>query len=118
MKVLRQLALSLAVVAAGVYIWVAYVPAAQPMLDRIGLLDLLGIEASQAPDADSQDDWSDDGPARVITATVGQQALADRVSAIGDGRALRSVSVRSNAVGTITDMALAAGSSLRTRTAR
>ncbi len=110
MNVLRQLVLSLAVVAAGVYIWVAYVPAAQPMLDRIGLLDLLGIEASQAPDADSQDDWSEDGPTRVITATVGQQALADRVSAIGDGRALRSVSVRSNAVGTITDMALAAGS--------
>ncbi len=108
MKAFRQFALSLAVVAAGVFVWIAYVPAAQPMLDRLGLLDLLGIEAPPSQ-ADAQDDWSEDGPARVITATVGQQALADRISAIGDGRARRSVSVRSNAVGTITDMALVAG---------
>ncbi|HEY9037399.1 MAG TPA: efflux RND transporter periplasmic adaptor subunit [Roseovarius sp.] len=107
MKVLRQLALSLAVVAAGLYVWIAYVPAAWPLLDRIGLLDVLGIDA---PEADSQDDFSDEGPARVITATVGQQALADRIRAIGDGRARRSVNVRSNAVGTIIDIALAAGS--------
>ncbi len=108
MKAFRQFALSLAVVAAGLFIWIAYVPAAQPVLDRLGLLDLLGIDAPPSQ-ADAQDDWSEDGPARVITAIVGQQALADRISAIGDGRARRSVSVRANAVGTITDMALVAG---------
>lgn len=108
MKAFRQLALSLAVIAAGVFVWIAYVPAARPMLDRLGLLDLLGIEAP-LPQAEDQDDWAEDGPVRVITATVGQRAMADRISAIGDGRARRSVSVRSNAVGTITDMDLVAG---------
>lgn len=108
MRAFRQLALSLAVVAAGIFVWIAYVPAAQPILDRLGLLDLLGIEAS-APKSEDEGESLDGGPAKVITATVGQQALADRISAIGDGRARRSVSVRSNAVGTITDMALIAG---------
>ncbi|MCQ0093291.1 efflux RND transporter periplasmic adaptor subunit [Roseovarius sp. M141] len=110
MKAFRQLALSVAVLAAGLYVWIAYVPAAQPVLDRIGLLDLLGIEASQTQGGDQGNGWPGGGLSRVITATVGEQALADRINAIGDGRALRSVNVRSNAVGTITDMALLAGS--------
>lgn len=108
MRAFRQFALSIAVLAAGLYVWVAYVPAAQQMLDRIGVLDALGIDASQRQEDDPQDTAV--GASRVITATVGERALADRISAIGDGRALRSVNVRSNAVGTITDMALSPGS--------
>ncbi len=110
MRAFRQFALSIAVLAAGLYVWVAYVPAAQQMLDRIGVLDALGIDASQHQEDDPQDGSTADNASRVITATVGERALADRISAIGDGRALRSVNVRSNAVGTITDMALSPGS--------
>ncbi|WP_113911868.1 efflux RND transporter periplasmic adaptor subunit [Roseovarius dicentrarchi] len=109
MKAFRQLALSLVVLAVGVFVWIAYVPAAQPFLDRLGLLDLLGIEAA-APEDDSPGGWGGGGAAQVITATVGQQTLADRITAIGDGRALRSVDIRSNAVGTITEMNISNGS--------
>ncbi|QYX57134.1 efflux RND transporter periplasmic adaptor subunit [Roseovarius sp. SCSIO 43702] len=109
MRAFRQVVLSMVVLAAGLYVWIAHVPAAQPVLDRLGLLDLLGIEASQPDEANGENGRSD--PAvRVITATVGEQAMQDRVSAIGDGRARRSVDVRSKAVGTITGVALEPGS--------
>ncbi len=109
MKALRQILLSFAVVAAGVYVWIAYVPAAQPMLDRIGLLDLLGIEASEAADGEDQNTRGPGGPARVVTERVTEQALADNITAIGNGRAHRSVSVRANAEGIIMDLMLEAG---------
>ncbi|PVA10640.1 efflux RND transporter periplasmic adaptor subunit [Pelagivirga sediminicola] len=110
MKAFRQIFLSLAVLAAGLYVWIGYVPAAQPMLDRIGLLDLLGIEPAEVEDASEQGGWQGGGATTVVTAQVGERAVADRVTSIGDGRARRSVSVRSNAVGIITDLSLAAGS--------
>lgn len=109
MKAFRQFILSVAVLAAGLYVWIAYVPAAQPVLERIGLLDLLGVEAAPAAKTGQQGAWDGDNAARVITATVGERALADNIKAIGDGRARRSVSVRSNAEGIITDLALEAG---------
>ena len=44
MKAIRQLIIGLIVGAGALYIWIAYVPAARPLLDRVGLLDLLGLE--------------------------------------------------------------------------
>ena len=51
-KALWQIILTCAVLAARPYIWIAYVPAAQSQLDRIGLLSLLGIDAWQTQDAE------------------------------------------------------------------
>ncbi|WP_299567087.1 efflux RND transporter periplasmic adaptor subunit [uncultured Sulfitobacter sp.] len=110
MKVLRQIILSLVVAAAGFYIWIAYVPAAHPLLARMGLLDLLGIEATDPQMAEVMNRrGSGGGAVQVIAVPVDERAIADRVNAIGDGRARRSVTVRSNAVGVITDLALTAG---------
>ncbi len=109
MKALRQIILSFAVLVAGLYAWITYVPAAQPFLERVGLFDLLGIEAPQAQSTAQNRERPGAGPTRVIAAKVGERALADRINAIGDGRARRSVTVRSNAVGVITDLALNAG---------
>lgn len=108
MKAVRQIALSLAVLAAGLYVWIAYVPAARPLLDRVGLLDLVGLELP----AETRSDGGGlgGGSVRVITATVAEQATSDRITAIGDGRALRSVSLRAEAAGTITAIALTPGS--------
>lgn len=116
MRAFRQVALSIAVLAAGLYVWIAYVPAARPMLECIGLLDLLGIELAQPAGNEAQGQGGEGGATRVITATVREQAMADRISAIGDGRARRSVNVRSSAVGTITEMSLSAGSYVETGT--
>ncbi len=108
MAALRQIGLLIIILVAGLYVWITYVPAAQPFLDRIGLLDLLGIEASQTT-ASEQGGRRGGGAARVIAVSVGEKSIADRITAIGDGRALRSVTVRSNAVGVITDLYLTAG---------
>lgn len=110
MKALRQIAILIAVLAAGLYVWIAYVPAARPLLERTGLLDLLGIEAVQEDTAAQSGGRPGGGAASVIAATVGEMVREDRISAIGDGRALRSVTVRSSAVGVITQLELAAGS--------
>ena len=82
MKVLRQIILSLVVVAAGFYIWIAYVPAAHPLLARMGLLDLLGIEATDPQMAEVMNRRGG-GAVQVIAVPVGERAIADRVNAIG-----------------------------------
>lgn len=45
----------------------------------------------------------------MITAKVGEAVREDRINAIGDGRALRSVTVRSGAVGVITKLSIDGG---------
>lgn len=110
MHALRQILLSIAVLAAGLYVWIAYVPASLPLLERLGVLDLLGLEAPEDQGGGQQGGWGGGGPAQVITDRVTAQALVDRINTIGDGRARRSVDVRSNAMGTITHLDLAPGS--------
>jgi RND family efflux transporter MFP subunit len=109
MKIIRQIVLSALVLAAGLYVWITYVPAAQPLLARLGVLDLLGIEVAEAAPAQTGPQRGGGGPASVIALPVAEADLAERINAIGDGRALRSVTVRSNAVGVITYHGLSAG---------
>ena len=63
----------------------------------------------QVEDPGSQSAPSPDSAARVVAEQVEERALADDITAIGNGRARRSVSVRANAEGTITDLMLQAG---------
>lgn len=110
MKALLQTVLFLLVFCGGLYVWIVYVPAARPLLERTGIPDLLGIEFPQAEAAPEQAQRrGGGGPAKVTIAQVGETAIADRITAIGDGRAKRSVTVRSNAVGVITELNLSAG---------
>lgn len=109
MKALSQLLLSLAVIVAGLYVWVTYVPAARPLLERTGLLDLMGIEATAQQTEGRGGPPRGGGAASVIVESVTERVREDRITAIGDGRARRSVTVRSNAVGVITDLKAAAG---------
>lgn len=102
----RQALLSVAVLAAALYVWVAHVPAAHPVLDRLGLLDLLGVEPAAA--VDQPDGGRGGGAARVVVAEVEDRVKVDRITAIGDGRAQRSVTVRSEAVGLITEVPVSA----------
>lgn len=112
MSFLRQTVLSLLVLAGALYVWIGYVPAAAPLLERLGVLDVLGIEGSE-PRPENADDanraWGGGGPTPVIVSEVVDRSIADRVTAIGDGRALKAVTVRSEAVGRITDIPLEAG---------
>lgn len=109
MKALRQILVSVAVIAAGLYVWITYVPAARPLLERTGLLDLLGIEAPARQVQGEGGGRPRGGASSVIAEPVGEMVREDRITAIGDGRARRSVTVRSNAVGVITELNLRAG---------
>ena len=108
-KALRQFFVFLLVLVAGLYAMLTYVPASRPYVAETGLLDLLGIEeVAEAPQGSGRG-WGGGGPSLVVTAGVSEETLADRITAIGDGRARRSVTLRSNAVGVITDLNLPAG---------
>lgn len=110
MSVARQVLLSVAVLAAVSYIWIRHVPEAMPLLERAGVLALLGIDAAPVGATEGSDrSGRSSGPVQVIVAQVEAQAQADEVTAIGDGRAQHSVTVRSEAVGKITELALQAG---------
>jgi RND family efflux transporter MFP subunit len=79
-------------------------------MERAGILALLGIEAAPTEAAEASDrSGRASGPKQVIVAPVEARVQADDVTAIGDGRAQHSVTVRSEAVGKITELALQAG---------
>lgn len=109
--ILRQILIGMAVLAVAFYVWVTYVPAAGAFLDRVGVLALLGIEADQSgPQGGSQQERQNPKQELVVVSPVEARTLTDRVSAIGDGRANKSVTVRSEAVGRITMIAPESGS--------
>jgi RND family efflux transporter MFP subunit len=95
----RQFVLSVLLIAATLALWVAYVPASRPFLDRIGVLGLLGEGTNAAENGASPGRRG--GPAAVIVADVTKGKIADRVVAIGDGKALRTVTIRPKVTGQV-----------------
>ena len=109
MSFLRQFLVGASVFGVVVFIWVRHVPEAIPFLERVGILAVLGVDASASAEQVSDGPRRSSGPVLVIVADVEARTQADEVTAIGDGRALRSVTVRSEAVGKITEISLNAG---------
>lgn len=106
---LRQLLLSSVLVLGVIALWIAYVPSARPLLDRMGVLDLLGIEAT-APAAEDDGGARRGGPAAVVVEEVAEGRISDRIAAIGDGRALRTVNVRTQVTGEVRELGIEDGS--------
>lgn len=107
---LKQIILGALVLAGTLALWVAYVPTAAGWLDRVGLLDSLGIELAEAAQGnESGQRRRGGGASQVITQSVTTGMLNDRITAVGDGRALRSVTLRSEATGILTRISIAAG---------
>ena len=104
----RQLILAVIVCAGTIALWVSYVPSASAFLERAGVLSFLGITASAEADA-GQDAGIPDEAIRVIAEPVRLKALADRITAIGDGQARRTVTVRSEVAGRITEFSVTSG---------
>lgn len=109
-KFLRQLLLSAAVAAAALYIWINYVPASHQYLQKYGVAEWLGLELS-APEAQEQPAQrrGGGGASRVLAEAVAEQVLADRIRAIGDARALRSVTLRVQQSGIVSEINATAG---------
>lgn len=108
MGILRQIALGIVAVAATVVVWAVYVPAAAPVLDRLGAYDLLGLTAPT--DEPASDRRRGGGATEVAVAETVAGRINAEVSAIGDARAIRAVTVRAEATGMIRDLAVASGS--------
>jgi RND family efflux transporter MFP subunit len=108
MNLVKQAVLGLVAIAAGIAIWAFYVPSAAPYLERAGIYDMLGLEAP-APAAEEGGRRFGGGAARVVVAPVETARANARITSIGDGRAARSVTVRSEATGMIAELAVDPG---------
>ena len=109
----KQLGLTLAVAVAAVIGWALYVPAAQPWLDRAGLLESLksfGLVADPPAD-EAGPGRSGGGPQApmVVAAEAAPRTLTDRVTSIGSARGLRSVVIEAEVTGQIVALSVAPG---------
>lgn len=110
MSLLRQFLIGIVVVVATVLAWAFFVPSAAPVLERAGIYDLLGIEGPAQDEGQGGGRFGGGGPAQVIVAEAQEGVVNDRVAAVGDGRAVRSVTVRAEATGRVATIEREAGS--------
>lgn len=109
MKLWQQAVAAAFLVAGTGLVWAHYMPAAAPLLARIGLGS--GAPAT-APDAPGR--FGGGGPVAVAGVTVSEGRAFDRIAAIGDGRARRSVVVTPRASGRLEAITVEAGARVRT----
>lgn len=117
MRLWKQFVVSLAVVCAGVLVWGRLAPGAGDTLKGAGLPD--GLVAAIAPatgDAGTKPNGQGrrqsggfGGPALVVTKPVQLTLVNDRLNAIGDGAAIRSVVVTPYSTGNLTDVFVESG---------
>lgn len=114
----KQTLLVLIVVLAALGAWVRYDPSAAAFAKRLGVPDaLIARIAKSLPQQDSAGERPGGGASRgergegtpVVTSLTGAAAINDRVSAIGDGEALRSVTVVPRSEGILTEVRVEAG---------
>ena len=121
MRVWKQLLISLGVLSAGVLLWGRFVPGANAMLEATGLP--APLVAAIAPAAEDKADGAGQGsgqgggrrggfgggPALVATKPVTIATVNDRLNAIGDGEAIRTVTVTPYATGNLTEVLVESG---------
>lgn len=105
----RQFLLSALLIAGTIALWIAYVPSAMPVLDRIGVLSVLGIEAPDAAAEGGARGFGAGGPILVVVSEVEAGKVQDSVNAIGDGKALHTVNVRAKVTGQVVELGLEDG---------
>ncbi|WP_337184330.1 efflux RND transporter periplasmic adaptor subunit [Shinella sp.] len=116
MRVWKQLLISLGVILAGVLLWGRFAPGANDMLEAAGLPDTL--VAAIAPAGKSEADGGSEGDGNrafgggatlVATKPVAMAVVNDRLNAIGDGEAIRTVTVTPYATGNLTEVLVESG---------
>jgi RND family efflux transporter MFP subunit len=116
MRVWKQLLIGTGVIAAGVLLWGRFVPGANGMLEAAGLPGKL--VAAIAPAGEDKADGGQkaggrrgfgNGPTLVATKPVAMAVVNDRLNAIGDGEAIRTVTVTPYATGNLTDVLVQSG---------
>ncbi|PLL12713.1 efflux RND transporter periplasmic adaptor subunit [Tabrizicola sp. TH137] len=114
MSIWKQSVLSLVLLVGAVLGMAALLPSANAALRGFGLggvLDLVGLEMAE-PKAEAGRGGAGGGsrgPAMVVALPPGEGRIADRVTAIGDGRAIRSVMVAPETPGRVTEVLVQSG---------
>jgi len=122
MAVWKQLILGLVVLVIGAALWIGFVPGSRDLLARWGV-DLPAFAAVQPASSPSQSAGSGGGngggggrggggrggPTTVVTAPVTRATINDRLSAIGTGNAIRSVTVLPFVPGRLVEILVSSG---------
>lgn len=101
----KQALLSVAVLAVAIVLWARYFPPVAGFLERMGLPAATASVEAPAPDVGI----GASGPPVVVGQPVGEATINDRVSAIGDGRSIRSVTVTPYDPGRVTAVDVESG---------
>ena len=116
MRVWKQLLISLGVILAGVLLWGRFVPGANDMLKAAGLPNTLIVAIAPAAEGNAEGGQQGGrrggfggGPVLVTTKPVAMTSVNDRLNAIGDGEAIRTVTVTPYAVGNLTEVLVESG---------
>lgn len=121
MRIWKQLVISLVVLIIGVGLWVRFVPGAGTTLAAIGVSQPL-IDAIAPPQAETsargqgqgqgQGNRRGNAAALVVTAAAETAVINDRLNAIGNGEAIRSVTVTPSAMGNLVEVLVKSGDSI------
>lgn len=107
----KQLAVSLVLLVVAGGIWLRYYPGAPEMLQRWGIDWASAAVPAHRQEEQARGEGGDqDGPAMVVAEQIGTETINDRLSAIGTGRAIRSVSVTPFDAGRLTEVVVDSGS--------
>ncbi|HEV7248548.1 MAG TPA: efflux RND transporter periplasmic adaptor subunit [Shinella sp.] len=112
MRVWKQLLLSLGIISAGVLLWGRFVPGANGMLAAAGLPGTLVAAIAPAGEGEAEGGRRGGfggGPVLVATKPVAMSVVNDRLNAIGDGEAIRTVTVTPYATGNLTEVLVESG---------
>lgn len=124
MRIWKQLFISLVVVIAGLVLWLKLVPGADALFAKAGVpQSLIGLVVSEktdaaggsaaggAPGAGRRGGFG--GAAVVVTAPVADAIANDRLAAIGNGAAIRSVTVTPDEAGKLAEIVVTAGAMVK-----
>jgi RND family efflux transporter MFP subunit len=111
MRIWKQTVLSLAVLGAAAALWVRYFPDAAALLDRAGIATA-SVSTEVAERSPAGAGRGGDAPI-VLGAPAGEATINDSVSAIGDGRAARSVSITPYVAGRVVAVEVSSGDFVR-----
>ncbi len=123
MRIWKQLLISVVVIAAGFILWLKFVPGADKMFVRAGVPQSLVLRIVPQAETDKGNALAGagqkgsggrrfgafGGAVTVVTSPTGEAVANDRLVAIGNGAAIRSVSVTPDEAGKLSEIKVRAG---------
>ena len=112
MAVWKQMLMALAILVLAAGIWMTFFPGSGTMLSAIGLgaAEKGSNDKATKSNKGQSPGWTGSkGPTEVIVSEVSEATINNRLSAIGDGRAIRSVTINPSVTGRLVEVVLSSG---------